>query len=116
MRYYLKKKESLKRMADHTPIDPSIVIEVVEDVGENETLPHSILPPTASARSIDDEPTQVDKGLPRSLHDAIQRGQTTYEPHTAEVVTTDYRAIIFAVLGGIVLAFLMVSLLLYVTG
>ena len=75
MRYCLKKEESLKKMTDHRPADPSIVIEIIEDIGEKETLPHSILPPTASARSIDDEPTQVDKGLPRSLRDAIQHGQ-----------------------------------------
>jgi len=116
MRYYLRKKAGLKKMTDNTPIDPSIVIEIIEDVGGKETLPHSILPPTAKTRSIDDEPTQVDKGLPRSLRKEIQRGQATYEPHTEEVVTTDYRAIAYAVLSGIALAFLAVSLLLYVTG
>lgn len=102
-------------MADYFPIDPSIVIEVIDDVGGKETLPHSILPATASTRSIDDKFAQADKGLPQNLSKEAQSNQTS-EPHTEEVATTRYRPIAYAVIGGVAVAILAASLLLYVTG
>lgn len=107
--------------------DPSssIVIEIVEDIGAKETVPHVVSGPyptsdrlgTSPTPSwiIDNEPTRVDAGLPSGLAEDLRLGRMSYEPSTGEI-DSGYLPLFAAIFGGCLAALLVVGLLLYLVG
>lgn len=108
-----------------TELHPSIVIEVVDDIGENKTNPHEISNSfpgprrlevrPLSTRTIDHEPTHLDVGLPRSLADELCREHVVYDPLTSEIASNRL-PIFLSIIGGCCMAIFAALLLLYVAG
>lgn len=112
--------------------DGSIIIEVVEDIGENATIRHKpperrrqpLFPPEppTSKRFNDEEPTRLDRGLPTGLAADIDRGRTVYEPTTGEMDAVEEDPnngrflVAAAIVGGCLAALLAALILLYFIG